>query len=78
MQRWMTEQSWVAAAAASLYQSYKYQVGAMADADLCKYQHVGQATGIPLPQTLETNKQTNKPSALNSSECFSLGRGPTA
>ena len=54
----MTEQSWVAAAAASLYQSYKYQVGAMANGDLCKYQHICQATGIPLPRTLETNKQT--------------------
>ena len=47
----MTEQSWVAAAAASLYQSYKYQVGAMADGDLCKYQHICQAIGILLLQT---------------------------
>jgi hypothetical protein len=25
----------------------------------CKYRHVDQATGIPPPRTLETNKQTN-------------------
>ena len=41
--------------------------------ELCKYQHIHQATGISLPRTLETNKQTLLKPTLDSGINIALG-----
>ena len=61
MQRWMTEQSWVAAAAASLYQSYKYQVGAMTNGISANTETFVRQQAYNCREPLkQTNKQPNK------------------